>query len=51
MVELPFQAPWTRLDYGFITLKGRTASPAAEAFMAMVREIESELPAGTGTQG
>jgi DNA-binding transcriptional LysR family regulator len=43
-VRLPFEAPWLSINYGFITKRGRTLSPAAKAFMAIVRSIESEIP-------
>ena len=43
-VRLPFEAPWLSINYGFITKRGRTSSPAAKAFMAIVRSIESEIP-------
>ncbi len=44
-VTLPVEAPWLRLNYGFIAKRGRTLSPAAKAFMATVRAIEQEIPA------
>ncbi|HOW74588.1 MAG TPA: LysR family transcriptional regulator [Candidatus Competibacteraceae bacterium] len=40
---LPYRAPWLKLDYGFIYLKNRMLSPAAELFMKIVREIETDL--------
>ncbi|HUO53425.1 MAG TPA: substrate-binding domain-containing protein, partial [Rhodoblastus sp.] len=40
---LPLRLPWMRLNYGFITRRGRTLSPAARAFMATAREIERGL--------
>ncbi|HKN28208.1 MAG TPA: LysR substrate-binding domain-containing protein [Roseiarcus sp.] len=43
-VTLPFDAPWLSLNYGFITKRGRTLSPAARAFMEIVREIERGIP-------
>ena len=43
-VRLPFEAPWLTINYGFITKRGRTPSPAAKAFMAIVRAIEDEIP-------
>jgi DNA-binding transcriptional LysR family regulator len=43
-VTLPVGAPWLRLNYGFIAKRGRTLSPAAKAFMAIVRAIEREIP-------
>ena len=42
-VRLPFEAPWLSINYGFITKRGRTPSPAAKAFMTIVRSIESEI--------
>jgi DNA-binding transcriptional LysR family regulator len=44
LVRLPYEAPWLSINYGFITKPGRTSSPAAKAFMAIVRSIESEIP-------
>jgi DNA-binding transcriptional LysR family regulator len=41
---LPIEAPWLSLNYGFILKRGRTPSPAAKAFMEIVREIEDNLP-------
>jgi DNA-binding transcriptional LysR family regulator len=43
---LPIRAPWLHLDYGFISLRGRTLSPAAIRFKELVREIESGLMPG-----
>ena len=40
LVTLPVEAPWLTLNYGFIIKRGRTLSPAAEAFIEIVREIE-----------
>lgn len=40
---IPFRASWLRLDYGFVYLASRSLSPAAEAFMDKVREIERGL--------
>jgi DNA-binding transcriptional LysR family regulator len=44
-VLLPLELPWLSLNYGFISKRGRTHSPAAKAFMGNVRQIEKELPA------
>jgi DNA-binding transcriptional LysR family regulator len=44
-VLLPLELPWLSLNYGFISKRGRTHSPAAKAFMENVRQIEKELPA------
>jgi DNA-binding transcriptional LysR family regulator len=38
---LPIEAPWLRLNYGFILKRGRAPSPAASAFMEIVREVEA----------
>ena len=43
LVTLPFDAPWLSLNYGFITKRGRTLSPAALAFMETVRTIERDI--------
>jgi DNA-binding transcriptional LysR family regulator len=40
---LPYRPPWLSTNYGFIARRGRTPSPAAEAFMDLVREIEAEV--------
>jgi DNA-binding transcriptional LysR family regulator len=44
-VLLPIELPWLSLNYGFISKRGRTHSPATKAFMDNVRQIEKELPA------
>jgi DNA-binding transcriptional LysR family regulator len=44
-VLLPIELPWLSLNYGFISKRGRTHSPAAKAFMENVRQVEKELPA------
>ena len=44
LVRLPYAAPWLSINYRFITKCGRTPSPAANAFMVIVRSIESEIP-------
>jgi DNA-binding transcriptional LysR family regulator len=44
-VLLPIELPWLSLNYGFISKRGRTHSPAAKAFMDNVRQIEKALPA------
>jgi len=43
-VLLPIEPPWTRLNYGFVWKRGRTHSPAANAFMQLVRALEKETP-------
>jgi DNA-binding transcriptional LysR family regulator len=42
---LPTELPWLRLNYGFITRRDRSRSPAALSFMTAVREIESGVTA------
>jgi len=39
---LPYKAPWLKLEYGFIYLRQRLLTPAAEAYMQLVRDIEKE---------
>jgi DNA-binding transcriptional LysR family regulator len=43
-VLLPIELPWLSLNYGFISKRGRTHSPAAKALMDNVRQIEKALP-------
>jgi DNA-binding transcriptional LysR family regulator len=43
-VLLPLELPWLSLNYGFISKRGRSHSPAAKAFMDNVRQIEKGLP-------
>jgi len=45
LAVLAYRQPWLRLEYGFIHLEDRMLSTAAEAFMALVREIEVEVAA------
>jgi ethanolamine utilization microcompartment shell protein EutL len=40
---LPFHAPWLCTHYGFVSLRSRSLSPAAEAFKAVVKEIELDV--------
>jgi DNA-binding transcriptional LysR family regulator len=42
-VLLPIELPWLSLNYGFISKRGRTHSPAAKAFMDNVRRIEKRI--------
>ena len=37
---LDFHRPWMELDYGFIYLRNRMLSPAAQAYMEIVRRID-----------
>ncbi len=48
LVVLPYQAPWLRLDYGFIYRADRMLSPATELFMSIVRAIEAERSSRNG---
>jgi DNA-binding transcriptional LysR family regulator len=41
---LPVEVSWLKANYGFITKRGRTPSPAMIAFMEIVRQIEREIP-------
>jgi hypothetical protein len=43
-VASPIDTPWLSLNYSFVPKRGRTLSPAAAAFLEIVREIESEIP-------
>ncbi|MFO1091624.1 MAG: LysR family transcriptional regulator [Hyphomicrobiales bacterium] len=48
---LPVEAPWLKLNYGFLWRRGRTLSPAAVAFMAEVRAVEAEATARLSSGG
>jgi DNA-binding transcriptional LysR family regulator len=43
LVMLPLELPWLKLNYGIIRLANRTPSPAAEAFMHLLREVEAGI--------
>jgi DNA-binding transcriptional LysR family regulator len=43
IVAVPFNAPWLRVHYGFIRLAARSVSPAAAAFMDLIRAAEPDL--------
>jgi DNA-binding transcriptional LysR family regulator len=43
LVALPLRMSWMHTGYGFVYLRDRMLSPAAEAFMVEVRRIEAEL--------
>ncbi|MGE3745484.1 MAG: substrate-binding domain-containing protein [Sphingomonadaceae bacterium] len=43
-VMLPVELPWMRLNYGFISKRGRTQSPSALTFMDIVRTIDGTIP-------
>jgi DNA-binding transcriptional LysR family regulator len=40
---IPFEAPWLVTNYGFMYLRDRALSPAAEKYMNVVREIERDV--------
>jgi DNA-binding transcriptional LysR family regulator len=40
---IPLELPWAQLNYGFVTLRGRSLSLSALAFMEEVRKIEGEI--------
>jgi DNA-binding transcriptional LysR family regulator len=42
LAALPTRLPWMTTAYGFVYLRDRPLSPAAEAFMAEVRRVEAE---------
>lgn len=48
LAALRWRAPWLHTGYGFVYRKDRTLSPSAQAFMAEVRAIESDLQTGPG---
>ena len=43
VVMLPLELPWLKSSYGIIRLANRTPSPAADAFMDLLREVEAEI--------
>ena len=40
---LPLELPWLKTNYGIIRLANRTPSPAAIAFMQVLREVEAGI--------
>ena len=42
LTVLPLRLPWMATGYGFVYLRDRKLSPAAEALMAEVRRVEAE---------
>ena len=40
---VPVDVPWMQLNYGFITRRGRSLSPAAQAFRARVLAVEAGI--------
>lgn len=47
ITRLPLELPWMHTNYGFVRLKDRTPSPAALAFMRILREVEAVLAGAT----
>jgi DNA-binding transcriptional LysR family regulator len=45
LATLPFRQHLPQTKYGFVYLKGRALSPAAQAFMVEVKSVEAELVA------
>lgn len=43
VVLLPLELPWLRTRYGIIRLANRTPSPAAAAFIEILREVEAGI--------
>ncbi len=43
LAMLDLRPPWLHTNYGFVYLKDRALSPAAQAFIAEVRAVEAEL--------
>ena len=43
LAPLPVRPPWLYTAYGFAWLKNRSLSPAAQAFMAEMRAVETQL--------
>ena len=43
LVVLPMDIPVIDLRYGFVTKRGRVLSPAAQAFIEIVRDIEAQI--------
>jgi DNA-binding transcriptional LysR family regulator len=43
-VLLPIDLPWMRLNYGFVWKRGRSHSPAAQALMQIISNLEKETP-------
>lgn len=49
LVVLDLDLPWLTTRYGIIRLANRTPSPAAEAFMEILRAVEAEIDGSAGT--
>lgn len=48
LVVLDLDLPWLTTRYGIIRLANRTPSPAAEAFMEILRAVEAEIDGSAG---
>lgn len=44
LAMLPVELPWLKLNYGFMTKRGRTRSPSTLALMDIIRKIEAAIP-------
>jgi len=47
LVKLPLHLPWLGTSYGIMRLAHRTPSPAASAFLAILREVEADIATRT----
>lgn len=45
LTTIPFPAPWLHSSYGVVSLRNRTLSPAAVAFIQELRAVEAEFAA------
>lgn len=43
LLMLPLELPWLKTNYGIIRLANRTPSPAATAFMEILREVDAAI--------
>ena len=43
LLTLPLDLPWLKTGYGIIRLANRTPSPAAMAFIEILREVEARI--------
>ena len=44
LAVIPFEGTRPSADWGIVSRRGRTLSPAAEAFVEVVREVDAEMP-------
>jgi DNA-binding transcriptional LysR family regulator len=47
LVKLQLHLPWLGTSYGIVRLAHRTPSPAASAFLAILREVEADIATRT----